>query len=68
MEVWSDPEIHVMGLGFSELTMDLVECYGEYQVRCEQFPELEEVDLSRAREEASQQFIDYFFACLEMLR
>ena len=70
MEVWAEaPTVfHLLTLGFNGLEMSLVECYGEYQVRCPQNPEFEEVTLSRTREQADQQFIDFFFAVAEMVR
>jgi len=69
MEVWAEMPIviHLLTLGFNGLEMSLVECHGEYQVRCKQYPEFEEVTLSRTRETADQQFIDFFFATAEML-
>lgn len=67
MEVHGPVEILTLNHHQINLTMSLVED-GCFRVVCPRYPEFEQVTLSKTQWEAENQFIDYFFACGDMIK
>lgn len=67
MECYGEAHVATLTHHKAKVKMELFQSDTGFVVKCDAYPEFEEVSLSKIRDEAITQFIEYFFAVVEMV-